>query len=343
MSVNYFEETIRFPKVMKSAIETSLLYTISILYYQEYKQKPENTLKKRLVLSDVNSGEDFTLQSAQDQISKLYNQYKIELPFTTYQIDTLEFRPEKNNQAHARPYNYFDTDLKRYIKAYPVKLTIPMISIFNKGDDYSKANLILLDNNASLHRLWAPVIVGGKQTATPVDVTYEITKGNYAFGFQEWLSKGKIYDINHNMIIIYYDLMVEDEEVAEVDNIILWFQPQIDFITNNGQNLENYEVSTTPLSITSPIIDNSNIDITEPLIINFSHPVEESSFYENFFIYPDIYVNFTWNIDFTQVTLVPDFPLNTNTDFTITINADISTDSLRLMKREPWILHFHTN
>ena len=97
MSVNYFEETIRFPKVMKSAIETSLLYTISILYYQEYKQKPENTLKKRLVLSDVNSGEDFTLQSAQDQISKLYNQYKIELPFTTYQIDTLEFRPEKNS------------------------------------------------------------------------------------------------------------------------------------------------------------------------------------------------------------------------------------------------------
>ena len=79
-------------------------------------------------------------------------------------------------------------------------------------------------------------------------------------------------------------------------------------------------VSTIPpvVTATQPVEGDDNFRITDPLVFDFSRPMNRASVEAAFSIVPDVDVTFAWNDDDTRMTVEPD-TLLPRTDYAVTI------------------------
>ena len=76
-----------------------------------------------------------------------------------------------------------------------------------------------------------------------------------------------------------------------------------------------------------------------PLVINFSEPVDKSSFYESFSVSPDISGSFEWASENSTVTFTPLEEYEYHTDYTVTVTEELKDLSFNTLN-EDYIFKF---
>jgi hypothetical protein len=314
---NFYIDSIRYPKVVKSILLSTIDYNAQNLYKSLYEQDITSALQ-RYILSDLGAGNEFNHRDA----TRTFESINFPYPFTVYTIEENEIR-ENLVQKVSRRYMYSPI-LNRYVSAYPAKFKIKFITFFDTPDDMLRAQTLLFFDNASLTRLYAPLKFvdfttnTNKTITTPFDLQWEVTQGTYAFAFENYLKQNNIYDVQHTATILYYDYTLsEDVTNLTVDEFI--------FSVANGNTLATED--TLVIKNPAGLEYNLNTSIAEGQIgvpitttsITFEVSLEsnELAFEDNFVISPTIHHSFEWNSDSTRVIVRLLEPLEINTAYTI--------------------------
>lgn len=320
----FYPESIKFPKTVKAIMEALIIYTAQILYPELYAKDPISALK-RVVVSDLDAGNEFLLRTQANYFESL----NFEFPITFYQIDNREFKTNYNQIASRG--EIYSFDLKRKVSTFPNGLVVKMITIYNHPDDYMRALTILQDTNASLTRLYsATKFIDyehniNKILPIPFDVVWEVEKGSYTFKFQEYLKINKLYDVVHTAKINFWDFMLSDYlENLEVNNLLLNMGVLNDAIVKNNEldsslyiNLVKKDMNIYD-PIYSSIEEGSTIDTsTSQVIFYFMKSANEVAFENSFFIFPYVAHSFEWDSESESVIVKFDESLTSITNYEI--------------------------
>lgn len=320
----FYPESIKFPKTVKAILEALIIYTAQILYPEVYNKDPIEALK-RVVISDLDAGNEFLLRTQ----SNYFESLNFKFPTTFYQFESREYKVDYNQLA-ARG-EYYSFDLKRKVSAFPNNLTIKMVTLYNHPDDYMRALTVLQNTNASLTRLYsATKFIDyehniNKILPIPFDIFWEVERGSYTFKFQEYLKMNKLYDIVHTAKIKFWDFMLSDYlENLEVNKLI-FNMGELNSENNNKivESSEYINITQVDVNMNQPIyssiIDNSiNIPVTTSnIIFYFMNPVNEIIVENSFTIFPYVNHSFDWNDEANILTVNLSNTLQENTSYDI--------------------------
>ena len=342
----FYPESIKFPKTVKAILEAVVIYTAQILYPEMYDKDPIEALK-RVVISDLDAGNEFLLRTQ----SNYFESLNFKFPITFYQYESREYKLNYNQLA-ARG-EYYSFDLKRKVYAFPNGLTIKMVTLYNHPDDYMRALTVLQNTNANLTRLYsATKFIDyehniNKILPIPFDIMWEVERGSYTFKFQEYLKTNKLYDVVHTAKINFWDFMLTDYlENLEVNKLIFNMgelnSENNTKITESSEyiNIAQRDVSMN-LPIYSSILDNSiNISVnTTKVYFYFMNPTNELIVENSFTIFPYANHTFEWNEEATILTLTLSDTLQDNTSYDISfiysfIQSNIPTNYFLYFKTE---------
>lgn len=328
----FYPDSIQFPKTVKAILESLIIYTAQILYPDIYVKDPIMAMK-RIVISDLDAGNEFLLRTQTNYFESL----NFEFPITFYQIDSREFKTNYNQVASRG--EIYSFDLKRKISAFPNGITIKMITVYNHPDDYMRANTILQSTNAKLTRLYsATKFIDyehniNKILPLPFDLVWEISKGSYTFKFQEYLKINKLYDIVHDAKILFFDFMLSDYlELLETKKLMI----TVNSITDN--TIEDSEVINFAKDIANKYeytIDNVQSSLSPDSVVPtsleyiefyFKTSIKNQVQFENEFnLFPYANKDFIWNDDGDMVKINFLDPLSANTKYEVSFNYEISS------------------
>lgn len=289
--LSFYEKTdVRYPPILKSCAEVYLKYIADLLYYP----LPVDERYKRLVLSNIQSGEDTVNRYNIDRFKKTNLVY----PFTAYNIQEQEI-DEKRINHYGKSTHRFVEALNAYLTVIPYTVEISLISFFTTPTDYLRARSILHKDSASLTRVYLPVLINGVRSKTSFNVDFPApTKGQYAFEFDEYLTRNNIYDIVHSVKIEYNEIILEPKDLFPVETKELEVIPLMDEI-----RIEH----STP-TILSISVESDAIDVPlQPIQITFSEEMadDESIISQSIYFTPETEIEYAWNTDKTILFVQP--------------------------------------
>jgi len=217
MAKDYYSQptsTSKHQTIVREIMRRIRLYVLDILYTTEHY----NNAKKRFVLADIGAGSDAMIKGAVKSFQKTTQNF----PFTAYNNPDVERRDE-GKSLRASSGRVFSEELGCYIASFPCEFEVPMISFYADVSDYYHARYRLMEQNKDLIRLKVPIVINSVETYFPIDIEYEITKGDYPHEFEEYLNKNKIYDISHTFNIKYYHFIVYKDKYVDLfykDNVL---------------------------------------------------------------------------------------------------------------------------
>jgi hypothetical protein len=293
---NFYQETARYPKVVKAIIDSFITFTSKTLYPELFEKDPLLAMRK-FIPTDIDAGGSFALREA----TRSYDQINFPFPFSIFNFDTFETRTGIN-QIASRGEIYSEI-LSRKIATYPCKMRIKVVSFFTNPDDYMRANTYLNSLNISLNRLYAGLkfeefINNQKKiVGIPYDINLEFEKGSYVNKFQEYLNTNNIYDIVFNANILYWDFFGSDIlKNLEVNELI------INVNEGNISHSENLETFRIPYSTDEPVITTSIDDQlqelpykTSKIVFTFDKAMDELAVESDLYIQPSINYLVNWD------------------------------------------------
>lgn len=290
----FYEKTdIQYPPIMKSCAEVYLKYLADLLY----PPLSVDERYKRLILSNIQSGEDTASRYNIDKFKKTNLVY----PFTAYNIQEQEI-DEKRKNHFGKSRNRFVEALNAYLTVIPYTVEIPLISFYTTPTDYLRARSILQLDAASLTRFYLPVMINGVRARTVFNVDFPgPTKGQYAFEFDEYLTKNKIYDIVHTVKLEYSEIIIEPKDIFPVETKELELVPLTDEASLVGQ--DQSVPSILSVSVES---DATNVPL-QPIQITFSEEMadDESIISQSIYFTPETEIEYAWNTDKTILSVQP--------------------------------------
>jgi len=314
-----------FPKVVFSIIEAIKVYTCAVLYpKEEYRLS-----QKRFILTDFTGGDDASIRRS----IETFKTSQANFPFTSYGIwDNNIVNGQTSYKSKSG--RYYSSLYEAYIKTYPCKITIPMVSFFANPHDYERAFQLLYNESVIATRVNVPLYINESLTYIPVNIGFSIAKGSFAGQFDEYLKIGNIWGISHNFDISFFYFHVDANDqhgnslrVAPVDDMYVNFYSfnNPDY-RDNPDLIETFHAYPTPtISVSSPIEDATNVSRMEDIIINFSTQMNEESVKENIEFVPFIDARFVWNETSTILTLQLAENLLASTDYEITIAKEANS------------------
>lgn len=326
MSLSYYQESENFPKILKAASERVLIYTVRTLYPNEANSSLINTLKNRIVLANIEAGNDVVIGDAIDNFKKT----NLDYPWTAYNVKDSDYNEEEFNHAAKAGFTYC-SDVGKYVSTWPKFGQMSLITFFSKADDHQRARTILDNQSVSLTRLTFPILINGVEYFVPIDIGFEISNGSYATQFEEYLRVNRIWDLVHNIEIKYYDFYLEDVTVGLVDNMVL----RIGDTDDKGNALPNTDVITADSApeviSTSPEDESINVSIDATIKVTFINKMDEDSVLDAFSTIPVISGEMLWNDEGTEFNFIPNEQLDPETLYTITI----STTAVNAIQHKP--------
>jgi hypothetical protein len=340
----FYPESIKFPKTVKAIMESVIIYTAQILYPELYGLDPIEALK-RVIISDLDAGNEFLLRTQTNYFESLNFKY----PVTFYQYENREYKTNYNQLA-ARG-TFYSFELKRNVYAFPNSMTIKMVTIYNHPDDYMRALTVLQNTNANLTRLYSATKFIDYQhninkiMPIPFDLIWQVEKGSYTFKFQEYLKINKLYDVVHIANINFWDFMLTDYlENLEINNLIL-NMGELNSDTNTKKDISNEYINIAQKNINinepiySSVINNSVIPSdTSKVLFYFMNPVNQLNIENSFTLYPYLSCSFEWNDESNILTVTFNDALSSNTNYEISFIYSFSSDK----KIEKYFLYFKT-
>ena len=117
------------------------------------------------MLADIGAGEGIVLKDA----AKSFQTVNPDFPFTAYNTaDSVEGEVRSFGSYSGQ---HFSPVFNKFIKSWPMKLEMPMISFFARADDYWRMKTVVHDDNINLSRMWIPMKWGEIDVAFPTRKT----------------------------------------------------------------------------------------------------------------------------------------------------------------------------
>jgi hypothetical protein len=319
----------------------------AILYYMAQKLYPDEDpddlinpeyKNKKFVLANFEAGENVALYK---NMEDLQQSSSATFPFSAFNWAEEELKIDTKSHLQVSG-KIFDTSSQSYIQAIPAYWNIPMIHFFSNAHDYFRARQLLSVDSSKLTRLTIPILINNILTSFTADVEFEISKGEYAFAFEEHLRVGKIFDLVSNLKIKFMYFILSGAAVSLVDNITVSLRT-LATEYNSSELIQILYSSETPvISSTVPITATTNVDKTQNIVINFSQSMNEGITNSYIDIEPMFPCNFLWNTSSTQLTLQPQSgTLDASTSYTITIEKSVQTINQATLE-EDYVLNFTT-
>lgn len=355
MSTKYFQPSINNPKIVKSVVQRLLIYLVNVYYQQELIDEQgdyDRVMRKRILLADIGAGEGIVLKDA----AKSFQTVNPDFPFTAYNTaDSVEGEVRSFGSYSGQ---HFSPVFNKFIKSWPMKLEMPMISFFARADDYWRMKTVVHDDNINLSRMWIPMKWGEIDVAFPIDIGFQVSKGEYAAEFQRYLEINRIWDLVHIANIAYYDFLLEDQltssaksdadstgkkykELSGNPNNTLEVLTVTEMVIRLNQMAQDSNLVTKSTNIQIPGVEISTLDAptvvaTTPanksvgvltsiptITLKFNKYMMEQIVLNRISIWPYIDQYPTWNDDSTELTLNLKGPLSPKTVFTITIPRSV--------------------
>lgn len=321
MPVSYYKDQFLQSLVPFQANEIMRAVKLSVasLLYKQDNPKNETEASARLVFTDP------TVEMGGRAIIEYTKNANVKWPFTAYKMGEIMLDPTKLNGL-ATYHNFFSPEIGEFVSAKPYTMQILFTSFFNTALDYQTAIKLLNDYSSMLIRLSVPITLNGKTLYFPIDAKVEeVTKGQYAYEFQQFLATGKIYDIIHNFKVKFFDFIIGSQVADEyysttpVPGIYSgtsrkWAPITDMYISMFGyvNNItEAYTIDTdhvpTPLEIVSltPRDGASGVVSSGAISVTFNQPILEETFTDSFTCWPPVLFDFSYTLSGTVATVSP--------------------------------------
>lgn len=323
MSQKYFVDSDKHPKIVKLLSTRVLLHFAEIIYEEEFKKDPQLALR-RFMISDMGSG-TFQVRESIDQ----FKTFSAQFPFSVYGFTEPEFGDVKNYPAHAG--EFYAEEIGRKVSTWQMKLTMPMISFFNRADDAQRAVSKIYERHSILARLDVPIIFNNIQqslhpelpnlsyaTSFPVNVTTTVTKANFANEFQQYLTENRIWDIRHDVEITYNDFSLSDYlgDMTVEEMYVRIYQS----LADGSSRLDEVILLPDPPKVISTLPADTSTDVpsTSPFIqIVFNNGVKEDNTEFLIQFSPSINADVVWSADSKTLSYYMFEALIPNTTYTV--------------------------
>ena len=341
MPVRYYDlDDNNFPKIMIAVGQSILHYLATKIYPNEDPDEminQENSTHK-FILANFDSSPEVAVHRAIEDIQKTSSAV---FPFTafTWSEETLRTDVKSHLQVSGK---VFSDIVQAYVQAIPVEWEIPTVTFNNNVQDYFHARQLLSVDSSRLTRITVPLIINGVLTSFPADIEFEMTKGSYAYKYEEYLSKGNLYDLVVNLKVKFLYLILNDVPVSPVDSITVSLAT-LATASKASQFIQSDTSPTTPI-ITSTVPTNGAIgfDKTQNIVINFNVAMNESITNSYIDINPMFPCNLIWNEFSTQLNIQPQSGLlDVSTTYTITIEKNVKSYN-QVNMEDDYVLIFTT-
>jgi hypothetical protein len=346
MAEHYYKSDANYLAMVKAIMDAFKVFIIKMLYLEE----DYDTAKKRFILADFSAGEEVAIRRSVE----FFKNSQANFPFTAYNISEEETLGDTLGTSLWRKTGlYYNPNYQAYMKSILCSIEIPCMSFFSNPSDYHHARILLADTDIIVTRLFVPIYINGIIAEFPIDIDFEVTKGNLAYALEEHLRVGKIYNIAHTHKIFFPYLVINNANVHN-DYTPLRIAPvdEIDFSLYSFSNQHYYDnpklidTKTSPdipvVSSTSPTEGETDFDKSSPILINFSLAMNEDSVYNSFTSDPVIDAEYLWNTDSKQFIIDPIADLESGTLYSITIAQTAkSEDTVPL--EDDFVLTFTTS
>lgn len=343
MPIRYYDiDNNSFPKIM-SAIGNSVLYYLATKIYPD--ENPDDLInpesdKHKFILANFDATEETAIYRAIEDL-KTISTSSAKFPFTAYTWAEEELKIDTKSHLQVSG-KVFDSNSQAYIQAIPATWDIPCVTFTNNVQDYFRVRQLLSVDSSKLKRLTVPILINDILTSFTIDVNFELTKGSYSFQYEEYLSKGHLYDLMHPLKIKFMYFILSGATVSLVDNITVSLRTLATEIQSSELIQNIYSPETPEIISTIPITESTNVDKTQNIIINFNVSMNESITKAHIDIEPMFPCNFIWNDTSTQLTIQPQSgELDASTEYTITIEKDVQSINQATLE-DNYVLSFTT-
>lgn len=309
------EQDLRYPPIVEAIVLRTLLYFAEVLYNKLWVVDPQLAMN-RILISDVEAGSNVAIGDAIDAFRSINHQF----PFTAYNVGEFEMRTDSfNNQTLALGLSYYP-EIGSKARAYPAKFRMQFVSFFNTALDHKTAQTILGSESSSLTRLYAPIMFGNTEVSIPFDVNFEIANGSLAGQFEEYLVQNRIWDLVHNVEILYHEYILDTVTIGQVDNMYVSLGLEAD--VRQKAVFGTVQIPNPPIiSSTSPLDNAISVPVNSAISITFSELMQYNTVSVS--IYPQISYSKSW-VNKT-LTITPWTNLTASTEYTITVKAGALT------------------
>lgn len=339
-AVNYYHNQIEYPDILDLVLQRILEYIFKLVYPDE-EFTPDNK-RKRFIIADFDSGDEVAIRRS---IETHFNSNAV-FPFTAYNIGDEE---QVEQKSHLQKYGeWYVPEFNMAVSSIPHAITIPMVTFYNTPYDWRRFLSITALDDFNLTRLWVPCYFNDVLTKFPIDVDFTISKGSYAFKYDEMLKTGNIYDLNHSMRIFYHKFVLAmpsqvsgtgkqiPAPIYPVENIEVALQELNDRenLTNSSNFLiKKVNIPDCPkITSSSPTINESGVDKDfVNIIITFDRAMDQVSLLDNIDVIPYFNYDKTLSDDGKTLIIDPTETLLANTQYQILINTKaLSADEIPL-------------
>ena len=339
-AVNYYHNQIEYPDILDLVLQRILEYIFKLVYPDE-EFTPDNK-RKRFIIADFDSGDEVAIRRS---IETHFNSNAV-FPFTAYNIGDEE---QVEQKSHLQKYGeWYVPEFNMAVSSIPHAITIPMVTFYNTPYDWRRFLSITALDDFNLTRLWVPCYFNDVLTKFPIDVDFTISKGSYAFRYDEMLKTGNIYDLNHSMRIFYHKFVLAmpsqvsgtskqiPAPIYPVENIEVALQELNDRenLTNSSNFLiKKVNIPDCPkITSSSPTINESGVDKDfVNIIITFDRAMDQVSLLDNIDVIPYFNYDKTLSDDGKTLIIDPTETLLANTQYQILINTKaLSADEIPL-------------
>ena len=308
---DYYTASVNYPQIIKAVGERMRTFLAETLYSSE----SEADALERIILADIDSGGDEAIRKATEYLGS--NQ---DYPFTAYNFGNFEIVTEKMNSFAGLALSYSES-MDSLVACVPIRQEFLATTFANNPDDYERIQKIFINMGALYTIIYADVELNETTYSYPVQVSMTPSKGQYAFGFSEYMKMNGIYDIVHTFELDFFDLILDTETtpIDDVDVSVEEKSPIDDSLNNIEYTNTAYSTDIPEVTISDPLDDAEDVPIENSIILTFNVTMDESYVNPAITLYPYFEHTLLWDDESKVLVINPISNLETETEYSVTI------------------------
>ena len=308
---DYYSASTSYPQIIK-AVGTRMR---TWLCEQLYASEDTADALERIVMADIEAGSDEVIRKATEYLGSNQN-----FPFSAYNFGNFEVITEYMNSYAALSLAYSE-NLSAIAACIPIKQEFLATTFANNPDDYERLQKIFMHMGATHTLIYADVELNGTTYSYPISIDVVASKGQYAFGFSEYMKMNGIYDVVHTFELSFYYLIL-DVDLTPIDDVDVSVEEKSSIDDSlNEVEYENtsYATDLPVVSTSDPEDEETDVPVANSVVLTFNVTMDET--YVNAAITIDPYFEhyLLWDDDSKVLVIDPLGDLVAETEYTITI------------------------
>jgi len=317
----FYPQDDRLTEPVRYILPNFLTYVARRLYYNEFELDPHKSMSRIMIGRGVGETDS---KIAIERFQKMIGV----LPYTIYTIDDINIT-ELRNYPMVNGFLYLN-DIQRRVVFWQERLSLTFYSFFNNNRDYLYAKSLIINEIPDLSQLLVPVpLINVLNTLfkrekpiylmLPVMVSFsEISKGEYAYEFEKWLSRHRLFDLSFKVELTYLNFIFSTEgKILPVKSFITegeGFYREITLTRVEREDLNKVDVQIEDVQSIKEYqlpFDIDQLEVRFPVNITLNQNNIELS------IYPRVNINWEVVPDINAINIVFENNLDRNRQYLI--------------------------